>query len=42
MRHIMEPDPDRPTPSLRTVLWIYASILAVVIFVALLAKAHGN
>ena len=42
MRHIMEPDPDQPKPSLETILWVYAFILAVVVFVALLAKAHGN
>lgn len=42
MRHLMEPDPDRKGPTFTQALWLHAFILAVVVFVALLAKAHGG
>lgn len=42
MRHLMTPDPDRSPPTFRTVLWIYALILFVVVVIGIAAKHYGG
>jgi hypothetical protein len=34
-RHIMEPDPDLPAPTLTEVLWLAAFVLVITLLVAI-------